>query len=134
MGRKKTIFKDLYASTSENDNYGTLFNSMCKSKAYQSLSLGAKQFYSICRVQARSEHGRRYLTQHAKETNANYSTDRYFVFPASHLSKYGYDRRNSTKYFHELEEAGFIKTVEQNKHTRKQPNVYCFSDKWKDTG
>lgn len=126
---KKTKFRDSYASVGNNDYFGTIFDGMCRSKAYQSLSIGAKQFYTLCRVQAKSTHGRRCLYNHGEEFNDTYSEND-FVFPAKHLELYGVHRANAFKYFRELEKAGFIDKKEKNKHMWKV-NVYSFSKRWK---
>ncbi|MCR5836708.1 MAG: hypothetical protein K6G88_09385 [Lachnospiraceae bacterium] len=130
MGRsKKTQFKDTRASVSGKDYFGTIYDGMCRSETYRKLHIGAKHFYTLCRVQSRSSHGKACLYKHAKEWGTNYN-ENYFVFPASHLEMYGIERSNAHKYFKELQEAGFIRKVECNKHIHKV-NVYEFSDKWK---
>ena len=106
-----------------------MFDSMCRSKQYQTLSIGAKLFYMICRVQAMSTHGRSCLYKHGEEYGIVYNAGRDFVFPSAHLAKYGIDRRNADKYFKQLEKAGFIEKKECNK-VRKKVNVYSFSANW----
>ena len=59
-----------------------------------------------------------------------YTEGRDFVFPASHLKEYGIDRSNAVKWFHELEDNGFITVLEKNKNRRKM-NVYSFSSGWR---
>lgn len=133
MGRKrKDRFKDANASVKASDYYGTIFDSMCRSGAYQRLSVGARQFYTICRVQARSKAGRACLYAHGNEFGNTYNPDTYFVFPAKHQEAYGYDRRNGNHYLQELEKAGFIKKIESNNHIKKV-NVYKFIDEWKNS-
>lgn len=131
MGRKKEKYRDYFASSKSSDYFGTIFESMCKSGAYLSLSIGAKQFYTLCRVQARSSSGRACLYAHGKEYDKQYDSERYFVFPAKHQEEYGIKRQNGNKYLKELESAGFIEKVEQNNHIHKV-NVYRFSDKWQE--
>lgn len=128
---KNKKYKDTYASISGNDYFGTIYDGMCKSEKYQRLSLAARQLYTICRVQARSSIGRACLYKHSKEFGITYNEND-FVFPASHLKMYGYDRSNAGKYIKELEAAGFIEKKEKNKHMKKV-NVYSFSDGWKKT-
>jgi hypothetical protein len=128
---KKPKYKDPYASIGDRDYFGTLYDGMCRSKAYQSLSIGAKQFYTLCRVQAKSTHGKSCLYKHSEEYGITY-TEHDFVFPASHLNMYGVDRSNASRYFKELEAAGFIDKKEKNKHIKKV-NVYSFSNRWKNT-
>lgn len=129
MRKKKQTYCDKMASIGEKDYYGTLFDSMCKSSQYQSLSIGARHFYTLCRVQAKSTHGTSCLHKHAQEYGRTYS-EYCFVFPAKHLSMYGIDRANASRYFKELENAGFIKKVEKNNNQQKV-NVYEFSCEWK---
>lgn len=125
---KKPKFKDIYASSKANDNFGTLFESMLKSSQYQSLSIGAKQFYTLCRVQARTKGGTSCLYNHGNETDTSYK-DCDFVFPASHLESFGINRSNASRYFKELVQKGFIEYKERNKH-KKNVNVYSFSNRW----
>lgn len=132
MGRnKKPKYRDIFASIGEKDYFGTLYDGMCKSNAYKSLSIGTKHFYTLCRVQAQSTHGKSCLYKHGKEFGIKYSEND-FVFPASHLNMYGIDRSNASRYFKELEAAGFIDKKEKNKHMKKV-NVYSFSSRWKRT-
>lgn len=129
--RSKSKYIDLYASTGNGDFFGTLYDGMCKSKAYQELSIGARHFYTLCRVQSRSKHGTSCLYKHGAENGITY-TEHDFVFPSSHLELYGVDRSNASRYFQELIKAGFIDKKEKNQH-RKKVNVYSFSDRWKKT-
>lgn len=128
---KKSKYKDLYASTDDKDFFGTIYDGMCRSKAYQALNIGARQFYTLCRVQAKSTHGKSCLYQHGNEFGVEY-TENDFVFPAKHLAMYGIDRSNANHLFEELEAAGFIDVKEKNSH-RKRVNVYSFSKRWKDS-
>ena len=127
----KKKYLDNAASLGESDFFGTIYDGMCQSKQYQSLSIGARQFYTLCRVQSRSSHGKACLSRHGQEENTTY-TDYCFCFPAKHLKLYGVDRSNANRYLNELINAGFIDLLEQNKH-RKKINVYCFSSRWKQT-
>ena len=129
-GRKEK-YRDIFASSKKTDYFGTIFDSMCRSKDYKDLSLGAKHFYTLCRVQARSKAGRACLYAHSKEFNNTYDAERYFVFPAKHQEAYGVLRQNGNRYLQELERAGFIEKVEQNNHIKKV-NVYRFSRKWQE--
>lgn len=132
MSKKKKIqFVDTKASFGNKDYFGTVFVGMLKHSAYKKLSLAQKQFYSYCRVQSRSSEGQACLYNFSKESGIIYSKD-CFVFPASHMKQYGIDRGNGSKLLKQLEAAGFIRTVENNKH-RKKINVYEFSDEWKNS-
>lgn len=131
MGRKKKPkYVDMRASTSGlSDAFGTVFESMAKSDAYINLPLGAKHFYTLCRVQSKTKQCRQCLYNHAEENGREYN-ENYFVFPASHLEQYGIDKGQATRMFAQLEKAGFIKKIESNSH-QKKVNVYEFDDKWK---
>lgn len=129
MGRrKKTKYRDVAASKTASDTFGTVFESMCKDKDYQSLSIGARQFYTLCRVQSQSKEGKACLYRHALEFNREYSKD-CFVFPSSHLELYGMNRANAARYFKELEAHGFIRKVEKN-NAQQKVNVYEFLKNW----
>lgn len=129
--KNKQPYCDIRACLGVKDRFGTLYDGMCTSKAYIELSIGAKQFYTLCRVQAQSARGKACLYKHAEEFGISYN-DHCFVFPSSHLEKYGYDRSNAVKYFNELVAAGFIKKLERNKHLKKV-NVYEFIEDWKNS-
>ncbi len=127
--KKRTKCVDLYASNGTRDHFGMVFGSMAESPKYQSLTLGARQFYTLCRIQARSPEGRACLYKHGEKYGRIYG-DRCFVFPASHQKKYGVDKGNSSRYLSELTKAGFIECIENNSHMKKV-NVYAFSTRWK---
>ena len=134
MGRKKKHERDLFASKANSstvDYFGTMYDSMCKDKIYKSLHVATRQFYVLCRVQARSKSGRNCLFNHCQGYEYQYDPEEYFVFPAKHQEEYGVKRQNGKEYLKELVSKGFIEVVENNKHRRKV-NVYKFSTKWKD--
>lgn len=132
-GKSKKAYQDKCASAGNNDKFfGTLYPGMLKSDAWKGLTNTAKVIYACCRVQARSKEGTSCLYKHGQEYGREYNPERDFVFPASHLKAYGYDRRNAHKYFDELKAAGFIELKEDNS-IRKKVNVYSFSDAWKNT-
>lgn len=126
---KKKPFRDSYASCSVKDSYGTMFESMARSPNYQALSLPQKQLYTLCRVQYQSSIGKQCLYRHSEQEGKSYPPNA-FVFPATHLKAFGIHRQNAAKYMKGLIEAGFIECLEHNEH-RHKPNVYAFSDKWK---
>lgn len=128
---KKNKYRDYFASSGDKDTFGMLYEGMCKSEAYKSLPISVRHFYDMCRVQAKSSRGKACLYEHGKEVGVTYS-DNDFVFPASHLQEFGYDRSNAHKYFDVLVAAGFIDIKENNQH-RKKVNVYSFSSRWRDT-
>ena len=127
---KKDKYLDRNASINDKDFFGTVYDGMMQSQAYRSLSIGARQFYVLCRVQAQSTHGTASLYQHGQRYNREYNKNVDFVFPEKHLMLYGMKRQNAHRYFIELVNSGFITIREQNQK-QKMPNVYSFSDKWK---
>ena len=128
--RKNDYEPDYRACVGKHDNFGMIYCGMLKSTQYQSLTIGERQFYNVCRAQAQSEKGRSCLYKHGIDYNTNYNHDIDFVFPSSHLKEYGYDRSNASRYFRRLAEKGFIEIKEDNQ-IRKHVNVYAFTDKWK---
>ncbi len=133
MGRKKQKFKpDTTAciGKGQHENFGTVYESLVKSKQFQSLSMPAKLIYVYCRINANTSNGRACLYNHGKEEETSY-TPNHFVFPAGQQAEYGLKRTNTHRYLKELVNAGFIELCEQNKH-RQKVNVYKFSSKWKE--
>ena len=130
MGRKKKRKIDYTACVSANDTFDMIYNGMLKHMAFRNLSLGARYFYILCRVNSKGD-GRSCLYQHGKENNTLY-TEHDFVFPAKQQAAFGIDRSNGSKYFKELMAAGFVERKEENKH-RQKVNVYTFVDKWRNT-
>lgn len=130
-GGKQPPKSDCFAALYANDHYGTIFRSMVTSPAYNALSVGAKQFYTLCRVQAQSEEGRRCLYQQTQQTGITVEAG-WFVFPAKHLTECWVDRSSASRWFKELEKRGFIECIQRGKNCFSV-NVYRFSDKWKNT-
>ena len=128
MSRRRKKYVDDVASMGKDDTFGMIYEGMCLSKAYKALPIGAKHFYTLCRVQAQSKRGKSCLWKHGQEYGITYNKND-FVFPSSHLALYEIDRANAKRYFDILEKAGFIERKEKNK-VRKKVNVYSFSDKW----
>ena len=132
MAKKKQAYRaDYFAAADSKDHFGTIYEGMCLNPKYRQLSIGARHFYMLCRVQARSEQGNRCLYTYANSEGKTFP-DNCFVFPSSHQKRFGIDRRNGSRYFAELEKSGFIRCVEQNEY-RHRPNVYAFDSKWKDS-
>lgn len=129
MSRKNPKRNDYYAAASADDRFGMVYEGMVTCSRYKGLSLGAKQFYTLCRVQANSKIGKACLYKHA-ETEGKQYAEGCFVFPSTHQNRFGVNRQNGSRYFRELINAGFIKLIEQNRH-RHKPNVYQFSGKWR---
>lgn len=118
----------------DGDNYGTVFQSMLQHDKFKGLSLNAQRLYIICRVQAQTNENSRILynlkrdsTFNGKENPSDYGQK--FVLPAKHQKDYGLNYKNTTRYFKELIDAGFIKLIENNAH-RRIANVYAFSHEW----
>lgn len=129
MSRKKTYKVDFNASTGGDDRFGVVYDGMMSSDAFKKLSCGLRLFYIACRVQAKSKQGTSCLYKHGQESGTVYD-ENCFVFPASHLQRYGYDRSDGNKYLRGLIAAGFIKKVESNK-SRFKVSVYRFSSQWR---
>lgn len=128
--RKRKSINDYAGSFDADDRFfGRLYPGLMSSEEYKSLSLGARQFYCICRAQAASTQARRCLYNHGKVYERTYP-EGCFVFPASHIESFGVGRRNAQKYFKELIRCGFVEIVEAN-HFQRLPNVYKFSASWK---
>ena len=129
MGKQKQIHDFAGSLDAEDRYFGRLYPGMLSSEAYKSLTLGARQFYCLCRAQASSAQSRRCLYNHGEEYGRTYP-DGCFTFPASHIEQYGVNRRNAQRYFKELEQGGFVEIVEKNNHQRL-PNIYRFSGRWR---
>lgn len=122
---------DYNASLNQLDiNWGRVYEGMIKSDAFQSLPISEKWFYVVCRVQAQSGEGRRYLFRHGQNEGRIYNPKTDFVFPPSHMAQYGYEKRNGYKLLKALQEKGFITKKEDNSHRKKIPNVYAFIHEW----
>lgn len=132
MAKKKKYNPDFNACIGKHDSFGMIYGGMLKHEAFQKMSAGLQMFYVRCRVHANDEKAKRCLYKHAAEYQREYDYKTDFVFPATHLKEYGIDRSNASKMFRELQDRGFIVIKESNQHC-KRPNVYSFSDKWKNT-
>jgi len=84
-------------------------NSLYLSKAFQSLTDGAKYTYQCMSMEAGGK--------------------RQFELPNSAFAKYGLPSRSCRRHIAELEEKGFIK--KQSGQTARLPNLYEFSLEWK---
>lgn len=129
MAKAKTHKADATASLGgKHETFGTVYKTMAMHPAYIGLSAGAKQFYTVCRIQATSKECRQVVYKLQEATGNGYPTN-CFVFPSSHLAKFGYDRRNVTRLFDNLIKAGFIKRIANGQKTFKV-NVYVFCNEW----
>ena len=124
--------KDIFASAKATDTFGMIFDSMLQCERFQELRNRTKWMYVLCRVQARSAEGKRALYKHGEAEGKTYPINA-FVFPASHMERYGMLKQNGSKELKELEAAGFICVLENNSHRKmyKKMNVYQFSENWK---
>ncbi len=131
MSKKKhSLFQDFFASAGADDRYfGMIYPGQLQHPKFLALSPGAKYLYVTCRAQARSKAGKAVLFKHREEFGRQYPESA-FCFPSSHLEKYGIGRANASRWFRELEAAGFIRILESNRHQR-HCNVYAFSADWK---
>lgn len=126
----------VYASRKVKDNFAPIYVDMLESEQYQSLSSAQQAFYLACRVQAVSEQGRRAIHKFCDREGKSYGTDLedksklFFVFPASHMRRFGIDSGNGSRMIKALIQRGFVEIVEANGHRHKM-NIYRFSDRWK---
>lgn len=124
-------------------NYGTMPVDILKSKEFQSLSCAARLFYCVLRAHVHSQHNLEclYCTVQELDKRMRYETPmtdireavysfQYFVLPAVQGEAYGYSPQYSHKLRAELERAGFIETVVQQRHV-KRCNIYAFSTNFK---
>ena len=133
IGRKKRSKADPTATMKDGDNFGMIYASLLRSKAFNRLSMPAKQLYVTLRVHANTKECRACMYKHAEaEGHENmYYPETCFVFPGKQAAAYGYtDRSNTGKYMKELERAGFIRKYENNSH-RWKVTIYQFSGDWK---
>lgn len=129
--RRKTTRKiDYTACIGSDDTFGMVYYSMTQSQAYKNLSLAEKHFYTICRIQSRTKQAHACLSAHGQEYGIEYDFEKDFVFPSSHLERFGYNRSNGYRLLKSLSEKGFIK-VKENNRALKHVNVYSFIGEWK---
>lgn len=131
MSRKKTNkVRDCFLSSPEcaNDRFGRVYVSLLKSQQYIKLSNAEARLLIACITQRQAGQQALYKFNEAEGTDYR-AEEGYFVFPSEHLKKYGVDRSNAAKRFEALEQAGFIKRIESNKHRCKM-NVYRLSADW----
>ena len=128
--QKKPVTTDLYSGSETGEPFGRMYASVMKSDKYKNLSLGARNLYACCRAHAATKESRQCLFKHGKESGNKYIVGRDFVFPAAQLENYGIERANASRWFDELERAGFIERRERNKNMCRV-NVYSFSARWR---
>lgn len=131
MARKK-YEPDFNACIGKHDTFGMVYAGMVKHESFKNLSIGEKNMYFYCRIQAKDNTAKQCLFKHGQEYGREYNPETDFVFPASHFEKYGIDRGNGSRWLHALANKGFIKIKEDNSK-QKLVNVYSFIDKWKNT-
>lgn len=134
MSKKKFIASEGFYylnATKSSGKFGYLFQDMLQAESFKRLSLGARYFYVLCRVHAKTAESYNSLKKHAEsEGRETDYPEHFFVFPAKQIESYGYSRQNGGRYIKELVKGGFLDIAEQNKH-RRQVNVLRFSDRWK---
>ena len=124
--------------------FGMIYADMLKSKPYRELSCSARQFLTVCIAHSSTEIAKECLYNALDERyrsigkpkekidlNAEvYNNDKMlFIFPKKHYEEYGYTKQYVQKCFKELNEKGFIKTVQiGNVH---RVSIYQFSAEWK---
>lgn len=122
--------------------FAMLYADLRLSDQFKGLSGAAQRFYTDCRINASRTAARKSLAAHISEDMQGEDhteiqkainkmfDDGCFVMPAKHLELFGYTRQQGYNYMLELQKAGFVEEVEQNKHRRKE-NVYKFSTNFK---
>lgn len=133
IARKKRSKADPTATMKDGDNFGMIYASLIKSKAFKQLSGPAKQLYITLRVHANTKECRSCMYKHAESEGFEgmHYPETCFVFPGKQAALYGWsDRGNTRKYMKELQRAGFIKKYEDNGH-RWLVTIYQFSGDWK---
>jgi hypothetical protein len=110
--RKITPFAPWETKTSDGieKRYFRLGNSLLYAPAFLQLSPNAKQVYLYMRIES--------------------SGKKEFIMPRSKQTKFT-SKDSFLRAKEELEAAGFIDTVQNNSNIRK-PNIYCFSERWKE--
>ena len=97
MSRKKPKkrYSHINASAKADDNFGTIFVSMCKHETFKNLSLAERNMYVMCRAQSQDKNAKACLYNHAYEFGRQYDLEKCFVFPAKHLEEFGFDKSNA---------------------------------------
>lgn len=90
--------------------------------------MGTRQFYDVCRVHAASIEGRRLLAAIGKNRGEEYDFNMMFAFPTTALREYGYSNAEASRYFKQLEQAGFVKNVER--YYNRSANIWRFISDW----
>lgn len=145
MSRKKHKYAPDWAyEDNPLSKFGMIYVDYLKSRQYQALSCGARQFLTVCIVNASSEKAKECLfnaladyyralgIEKSKEdlNREVYENSPLFVIPKAQYEQYGYTKSYVYKYLKELKEHGFIKDRFNGKNSRKV-NVYEFSTEWK---
>lgn len=131
MSRKKKSYKpNPYLSVGgENDSFTLIYGSLLRSEAFKRLTAAEKHVAMCCFYQVQDQDSKRCLHELWKDSEKEVLSG-YFVFPASHMAKYGINQGNGSRTLDKLCHVGFIKLIEQNKN-RRLPNVYSLDDQWK---
>ena len=120
MSKKKYLPKS-FESIGGQTLSANLYASMLQSKAYKSLSNGARTLYTFMKLQY---YGAKGIKDHDK-------TDFYFNWALANKTYSLYTNNTQFKKDRDmLVEYGFIEVVENGKSSRTK-NIYRFSDKWK---
>ena len=127
-GRKKPLNAPLEFAATQKETFARMYASLTKSRAYRDLTLGARQFYCVCRVHAASPEGRRLLAAIGRNRRKDYDFDMEFAFPTTALKEYGYSNAEASRYFKQLEKAGFVSNVER--YYNRSANIWRFVSKW----
>lgn len=128
MGRRK--YKGVYErksfetlkpgqSNTSNEKFVALYVTMITSGAYRNLSHGARNLYTVMKLQYMSKQGQKAGLQPEQ-----------FYFTNTMQKDFGFTNKNEfLKWRKELETNGFIDVLECGRNTRTN-NIYAFSDRW----
>jgi hypothetical protein len=104
---------------------------MIASDTYKGLSLGAMHLMDVCLVHIKTPNNYHALSAYCEEEGKEYKMGHgYFILASSQLAFYGISDKSAYRWFKELNAAGFIECIENNRH-RHRPNVYRLSKEWK---
>lgn len=118
MARKKSYKPHFFESTTSNEHYTRLYDSMLKSDAWKDLNHSSRSVYTILKMQYKGEY-----------------TGETVLCPYKDFQEYGMNTTTIKNAIKDLEEHGFIRCehgvlVTGNLH--REPNEYRFISEWKD--
>lgn len=126
----KKVPMQYYQGATSNDTFTPLYSAFLKHENYIKLKSGTKNILMCCLAQISDKKSKQCVYNHKKELEAYgielaYPEYMTFVFPTKQAEEYGIKASNLSRGLKELEELGFIKTLENNQ-LRHKMNYYCF--------